>query len=131
MIFMPFTWQESENDANILRDNLENAVRQLTIEQRVITALHGGQEKSEETIRDPTGIAEDESIVNKSSKGGEEIQEEMEEEEKEKKLVEANEERSEERIDVADGTTNEDAPEVVEVNGSYNCETDAGGGGDD
>jgi len=124
MIFMPFTWQESENDANILRDNLENAVRQLTIEQRVITALHdqGDQEQeSEETMRDPAGIAEDESIVDKS-KRGEDVKEE---------LLEI-EEQSEDRIDVvennADDTINEDAPEVVEVNGSYDCETDAGGG---
>ncbi|XP_011685891.1 PREDICTED: uncharacterized protein LOC105448803 isoform X2 [Wasmannia auropunctata] len=124
MIFMPFTWQESENDANILRDNLENAVRQLTIEQRVITALHGGQdcqEASEETIRDPAGIAGDASIVDKSE-GGEEVEEEL--------LEICTEERSEERTDVAEnnanGTTNEDAPEVVEVNGS--CETDAGSG---
>lgn len=120
MIFMPFTWQESENDANILRDNLENAVRQLTIEQRVITALHD-QEKNEETIPDPTGIAEDESIVDKSARGQEEVG---------KELVE--EERSEERIDVAgnnvDDTTNEDTPEVVEVNGSCDCETDVRGG---
>lgn len=121
MIFMPFTWQESENDANILRDNLENAVRQLTIEQRVITALHG-QEQSGVTIRDPAGIAEDESIVDRSERG-----KEVEEE-----LLETIEEQSEERIDVAennaDDTTNEDAPEVVEVNGSCDCETDAGGG---
>jgi len=118
MIFTPFTWQESENDANILRDNLENAVRQLTIEQRVITALHG-QEKSEETIRDPAGIAEDESIVDKSE-GGKEVEGEL------------LEEQSGERINIAensaDGATNEDAPEVVEVNGSCDCETDAGGG---
>ncbi|XP_012531732.1 uncharacterized protein LOC105834065 [Monomorium pharaonis] len=120
MIFTPFTWQESENDANILRGNLDNAVRQLTIEQRVITALHGGQERSEETIvRNPAGIAEDESIVDKSEKG----------EEIEEKLVETIEERSVERIDVADSTTKEDAPEVVEVNGSCDYETDAGSGG--
>lgn len=117
MIFMPFTWQESENDATILRDNLENAVRQLTIEQRVITALHG-QEKNEETIRDPAGIAEDVSIVDKSA-GREEVEELLEE-------------RSEETIEIAGNnagdTTNEDAPEVVEVNGSCECETDVGGG---
>lgn len=112
---MPFTWQESENDANILRDNLENAVRQLTIEQRVITAFHD-QEKNEETIRDPAGIAEDESIVDKSE-GRQEVEQE--------ELVE---EQLEERTDIADAATNEDAPEVVEVNGSCDCETDAGGG---
>lgn len=111
---MPFTWQESENDeANILRDNLENAVRQLTIEQRVITALHG-QEKNEETIRDPAGIAEDVSIDRPEGR------------EREEELVQV---RSEEIAgNNADDTTNEDAPEVVEVNGTCDCETDAGGG---
>ncbi|XP_011056239.1 PREDICTED: uncharacterized protein LOC105147134 isoform X1 [Acromyrmex echinatior] len=121
MIFMPFMWQESENDANILRDNLENAVKQLTIEQRVITALHG-QEESEETIRDPAGITEDESIVDKSEKG----------EEVEEQLLEIIDEQSAERIYImknnADDTTNNDVPEVVEVNRSCDCETDAGGG---
>lgn len=118
---MPFTWQESENDANILRDNLENAVKQLTIEQRVITALHG-QEESEETILDPAGITEDETIVDTSERG----------EEVEEQLLEIIDEQSAERIYVmennADDATNDDAPEVVEVNGSCDCETDAGGG---
>ncbi|KAL0129535.1 hypothetical protein PUN28_001652 [Cardiocondyla obscurior] len=111
MTFMPFMWQESENDANILRDNLENAVRQLTMEHRVITALHG-QEKNKETMQDPAEIAKDESID--KSEEGEEVVE---------KLDETVEEQSEERID----TTNEDAPEVVDVNGSSDCETDVGG----
>lgn len=119
MIFMPFMWQEGENDSNILRDNLENAVRQLTIEQRVITALCD-QEESEETIRDLTGTAEDESIVDKSEG------EEEGEEEGEKELLETIEEQPEERINTAEdnGTVAEDAPEVVEINGSCDCDGD-------
>lgn len=62
MIFTPATWQEIESDADILRDNLENAVRQLTIEQRVITALRG-ENVSEETIEqraeDSVGIVDE------------------------------------------------------------------------
>lgn len=115
MIFMPFMWQESENDSNILRDNLENAVRQLTIEQRVITALRD-QEESEGTIRDLAETTEDESIVVKS----EEEEEGEEEDATEKELLETIEEQPEDRINTAEdnGTVAEDAPEIVEVNGS-------------
>ncbi|GAB1859904.1 N-acetyltransferase domain-containing protein [Camponotus japonicus] len=117
MTFTPFTWQENENDSNILRDNLENAVRQLTIEQRVITALRDQQE-SEETIRDFTGITEDESVIIKSE--GEEQGEE--EDANEKELLETIEEQPEDRINTAEdnSTVTEDAPEIVEVNGSCN-----------
>ncbi|XP_029165116.1 uncharacterized protein LOC114936182 [Nylanderia fulva] len=121
MIFMPFTWQESESDSNILRDNLENAVRQLTIEQRVITALRE-QEESEETIRELTGISEDESIVDKSEEGIEGEEEDT----NEKELLETIEEQAEERINTAEdnGTVAEDVSEVVEVNGSCDCNGD-------
>ncbi|XP_033220765.1 uncharacterized protein LOC117175219 [Belonocnema kinseyi] len=45
MTFIPDTWQEMEDEANsILRDNLENAVRQLNIEQRIINAFQDDQE---------------------------------------------------------------------------------------
>jgi len=119
MTFTPFTWQENENDSNILRDNLENAVRQLTIEQRVITALRDQQE-SEETIRDFRGITEDESVIVKSE--GEEQGEE--EDANEKELLETIEEQPEDRINTAEdnSTVTEDAPEIVEVNGS--CDGD-------
>lgn len=119
MTFTPFTWQESENDSNILRDNLENAVRQLTIEQRVITALRD-QKESEETIRDPTGTAEDEPVAVKSE--GEEHGEE--EGANEKELLETIEEQPEERINTAEdnNTVTEDAPGIVEVNGSCDGE---------
>lgn len=122
MTFMPFMWQESESDSNILRDNLENAVRQLTIEQRVITALRE-QEESEETIRDLTGISENESIVDKSEEG---VQVGEEEDTNEKELLETIEEQPEERINTAEdnGTVAEVASEVVEVNGSCDCAGD-------
>lgn len=45
MTFIPDTWQEMEDEANsILRDNLENAVRQLNIEQRIINAFQDDEE---------------------------------------------------------------------------------------
>jgi hypothetical protein len=54
MIFTPAAWQESESESDVReRDNLENTVRQLAIEQRVITALRSSREGNErETIRD-------------------------------------------------------------------------------
>lgn len=114
MTFTPFTWQENENDSNILRDNLENAVRRLTIEQRVITALRDQQE-SEETIRDFTGTTEDESII--KSEGEEQGEEEGA---NEKELLETIEEQPEDRINIAEdnSTVTADASEIVEVNGS-------------
>lgn len=44
MTFMPFTWQDEENKTTrILRENLENAVRQLTIEQQVVDAFRNDE----------------------------------------------------------------------------------------
>lgn len=41
---MPFTWQDEENKTTrILRENLENAVRQLTIEQQVVDAFRNDE----------------------------------------------------------------------------------------
>ncbi|EFN77879.1 hypothetical protein EAI_00560 [Harpegnathos saltator] len=103
MIFTPSTWQDSENDASILRDNLENAVRQLTIEQRVITTLRDREQESEETTirRDPTGAAADHrSIVGQADRP----EEEEEEEEEEEKLLETIEEHPEERIEPDNAT---------------------------
>lgn len=98
MIFTPATWQENDNDANVLRDNLENAVRQLTIEQRVITAL-SDQKESGETIQDPAGTEEEEK---------------KEEDANKEEILETIEEQSDERIDVADNTTADNAAEVEE-----------------
>lgn len=75
MIFTPLSWQETENEAsNILRENLENAVRQLTVEQRVIAALRGDEDNSvastevqeaegEETIREGGSDSNEEAEV--------------------------------------------------------------------
>lgn len=44
MTFVPDTWREIENGANsILKGNLENAVRQLSIEQRIIDAFQNDE----------------------------------------------------------------------------------------
>lgn len=119
MTFTPSTWQENENDANILRDNLENAVRQLSLEQRVITALRD-QKESEETIQDPTGIA---SIVEKEEEGERGVSEE--------ELLETIEEQSEERIDTTGDnadTVVEEVPETTQIDDSNNdCGTDVAG----
>ncbi|XP_032691080.1 uncharacterized protein LOC116853883 [Odontomachus brunneus] len=129
MIFTPSTWQDSENDASILRDNLENAVRQLTIERRVITAFHDREMKSEETIRDPTGAAkEDQSIV---AQQPDRAAKEEEEEEEEEELLETIEEHPEERIDVDNMTDDNtagggDAPPGVAD--CCDCGTDAAAG---
>ncbi|XP_012222372.1 uncharacterized protein [Linepithema humile] len=121
MTFTPSMWQESENDANILRDNLENAVRQLSLEQRVITALRD-QKESEETIQDPAGIA---SIVEKEGEEGEGGANEED-------LLETIEEQSEERIDTAgdnaDDPVAEEASETAQIDDSNNdCGTDVAG----
>lgn len=40
MTFMPSTWQDEETKmSQVLRENLENAVRQLTIEQKIVDAF--------------------------------------------------------------------------------------------
>ncbi|KAK2585987.1 hypothetical protein KPH14_010560 [Odynerus spinipes] len=104
MIFTPSTWQEAENEAsNILRENLENAVRQLNVEQRVIAALRGDEDSvastevqevdGEETIREGGSDEEAEAVV-----------EEAEEESfaRDEEVLEPIEEQPEERIDAAE-----------------------------
>lgn len=122
MIFTPSTWQDSENDANSLTDNLVDAVRQLNIEQRVITALRD----REETIRDPTGTTEDGSLVERREGGIGGTEEEVEAA-SEDELLETIEEQSEERIDAADNADDdaaaEDASEVVDC---CDCECETG-----
>ncbi|XP_017794056.1 PREDICTED: uncharacterized protein LOC108575694 [Habropoda laboriosa] len=47
MTFMPTLWQDEENETNrVLRENLENTVRQLTIEQKVVDAFRNEEEIS-------------------------------------------------------------------------------------
>lgn len=118
MIFTPSMWQDSEDDAIILRDNLENAVRQLNIERRVITALREREMKSEETIRD---VVDDQSIDGQPDKA----------QEGEDELLETIEEHPEERID-ADNATDDDTPggdaPSSEVADCCDCGTDAAAG---
>nr|XP_033329658.1 uncharacterized protein LOC117222191 [Megalopta genalis]XP_033329659.1 uncharacterized protein LOC117222191 [Megalopta genalis] len=47
MTFTPSSWQEGQTESsNVLRDNLENAVRQLTIEQKIANAFENDGEIS-------------------------------------------------------------------------------------
>ncbi|XP_029038230.1 uncharacterized protein LOC114873751 [Osmia bicornis bicornis] len=61
MTFMPTEWQDDETETNrIMRENLENAVRQLTIEQKVVDALRSEEEISinEEIIENKDEVVE-------------------------------------------------------------------------
>ncbi|XP_017752980.1 PREDICTED: uncharacterized protein LOC108545729 [Eufriesea mexicana] len=56
MTFMPLTWQDEENKMNrVLRENLENAVRQLTIEQKVVDAFSNEEAVENEDENPPAG----------------------------------------------------------------------------
>lgn len=58
---MPSSWQDEENETNrILRENLENAVRQLTIEQKIVDAFRNDEEVSsnDETVDKKQGVSE-------------------------------------------------------------------------
>ncbi|XP_034181518.1 uncharacterized protein LOC117604969 isoform X1 [Osmia lignaria lignaria] len=61
MTFMPTAWQDDETETNrIMRENLENAVRQLTIEQKVVDALRSEEDISinEEIIENKDEVVE-------------------------------------------------------------------------
>nr|XP_012141193.1 PREDICTED: uncharacterized protein LOC100880491 isoform X1 [Megachile rotundata] len=95
MTFMPSTWQEDETETNrIMRENLENAVRQLTIEQKVVDAL-----RSEEEI----------SINEETTDNKEEAIESLNDEENPEVVVEEPEDKTENQID--------ETVEVVEEGG--------------
>ncbi|XP_012141194.2 uncharacterized protein LOC100880491 isoform X2 [Megachile rotundata] len=95
MTFMPSTWQEDETETNrIMRENLENAVRQLTIEQKVVDAL-----RSEEEI----------SINEETTDNKEEAIESLNDEENPEMVVEEPEDKTENQID--------ETVEVVEEGG--------------
>lgn len=52
MTFIPDTWREVENGANsILKGNLENAVRQLSIEQRIIDTFQNDENGKDENSK--------------------------------------------------------------------------------
>jgi len=119
MIFTPATWQESESD--VLRDNLENTVRQLAIEQRVITALRSFEEGNEQTIRDPARIVKNEQSFIDESESEREDKKDVDDE----RILRAIE--NEDRIDTASNCTDKAAVEnASEVDDS--CGMDAAAG---
>ncbi|KAF7399081.1 hypothetical protein HZH68_007673 [Vespula germanica] len=134
MIFTPLSWQETENEAsNILRENLENAVRQLNVEQRVIAALRGDEDNSvastevqeaegEETIREGGSDSNEEAEVvveepeDESYARDEEILEPIEEQEERIDVTEEKEGENEKQKDVVVVEDTEGAPNVDDSN---------------
>ncbi|KAL2722284.1 glutamic acid-rich protein-like isoform X2 [Vespula squamosa] len=134
MIFTPLSWQETENEAsNILRENLENAVRQLNVEQRVIAALRGDEDSSvasievqeaegEETIREGGSDSNEEAEVvveepeDESYARDEEVLEPIEEQEERIEVTEEKEDENEKQKDVVVVEETEGAPNVDDSN---------------
>ncbi|XP_043671208.1 uncharacterized protein LOC122630606 isoform X2 [Vespula pensylvanica] len=134
MIFTPLSWQETENEAsNILRENLENAVRQLNVEQRVIAALRGDEDNSvastevqeaegEETIREGGSDSNEEAEVvveepeDESYARDEEILEPIEEQEERIEVTEEKEGENEKQKDVVVVEDTEGASNVDDSN---------------
>lgn len=115
MTFTPFTWQDTESEtSHILRDNIENAVRQLTIEQKVVDAFRNEEEASvnEEIVIEE--IVVEESIQDSKKNVGVVVEESDEQTEKCKNLQEEEvEEVSQERIEVAELPDEENADEAA------------------
>ncbi|XP_003691702.1 uncharacterized protein LOC100871763 isoform X1 [Apis florea] len=82
MTFMPFTWQDEENKTSrILRENLENAVRQLTIEQQVVDAFRNDEVEENEAGNSEFVVEEpEEGDENPAEEGRIEVMEETTEE---------------------------------------------------
>lgn len=125
MTFTPSTWQDPENESSgYFKDNLENAVRQLTIEQKVVNAFQHEEilEECEEG-----NVAEEENI--------EGIVEEPEEDRNEKSEEETEgEEESEERIEVTevlDKVVEETAEEAEEATNEVEPEANVDGTAND
>ncbi|XP_046819147.1 uncharacterized protein LOC124424315 isoform X1 [Vespa crabro] len=135
MIFTPLSWQETENEAsNILRENLENAVRQLNVEQRVIAALRGDEDNSiasteiqeaegEETIREGGSDSNEEAEVvveepeeESYATRDEEILEPIEEQEERIEVIEEKEDENKKQKDVVVTEETEEASNVDDSN---------------
>ncbi|XP_035719864.1 uncharacterized protein LOC118440643 isoform X1 [Vespa mandarinia] len=135
MIFTPLSWQETENEAsNILRENLENAVRQLTVEQRVIAALRGDEDNSiasteiqeaegEETIREGGSDSNEEAEVvveepeeESYATRDEEILEPIEEQEERIEVIEEKEDENKKQKDVVVTEETEESSNVNDSN---------------
>lgn len=88
---MPSTWQDEETKMNrVLRENLENAVRQLTIEQKVADAFRNEEMISinEETIEDKECLNETGNLlVEEPEEGSEEDEHPLGEETEERIIV--------------------------------------------
>lgn len=132
MIFTPSTWHDAENEANsILRDNLENAVRQLTVGQRVIYAFRNEEEngfieeenvEDEETIRDTSKEADDGTVIEVSD------EEKLNEDDtRDDEVLEPIEEQPEDRIEAVEENTGEMPEDAVEA--SDNIEEASAGDG--
>ncbi|XP_076644614.1 uncharacterized protein LOC143354424 [Halictus rubicundus] len=132
MTFMPSAWQEAETESSsILRDNLENAVRQLTIEQKVLNAFQGEDLISvhEELLEEGAeACAEEdaEAIVEEPEEGVDKPAEEAED------RVEVTEMPAEEVIVEEVAEDAEEATEAEETSGNVEeTANDDGGGQDD
>ncbi|KAG7190176.1 hypothetical protein KM043_006302 [Ampulex compressa] len=135
MIFTPATWQDAENEASsILRDNLENAVRQLTVGKRVLDAFRNEEENGEveETIVERV---ESSKLADKDVDKDKEEEEEEEEDEvrKEKQGEKEDEERPEGRINEVE-SSEKDTGMAQESAGEgqaavENCDGEGDGGG--
>nr|XP_031847991.1 uncharacterized protein LOC116433723 isoform X2 [Nomia melanderi] len=135
MTFTPSTWQDPENESSgYFKDNLENAVRQLTIEQKVVNAFqHDEVSIHEEIVEecDDGNLAEEENIEGIVEEPEEDRNEKPEEEDK-------GEEESEGRIEVTEvldkvvEETAEEAEEATnEVQSEVNVDGTANDGGGD
>ncbi|XP_076231681.1 uncharacterized protein LOC143177565 isoform X2 [Calliopsis andreniformis] len=125
MTFMPSTWEEMENDTcHILRDNMENAFRQLTIEQKVVDAFTNEEEFiiNEETVDEVAeNEVEDVGVV-------EEPNDEQTEENKDLQEEEA-EQEPEERIEVTELSVDDIAEEDEEADDAAEEVNDEGPSG--
>ncbi|XP_014600062.1 PREDICTED: uncharacterized protein LOC106784730 isoform X1 [Polistes canadensis] len=145
MIFTPSSWQETENEAsNILRENLENAVRQLNVEQRVIAALRGEENKSvasvevqevenEETIREGGSDSNEETEVvveeseDESYARDEEVLEPIEEQEERIEVVETKKgnNQNQDNIQLEDASNVDNSNERDEITISQTTEIES------
>lgn len=122
MTFMPTAWQDDETETNrIMRENLENAVRQLTIEQKVVDALRSEEEISinEETIEN-----KDETV--ESLNDEENIEMIVEEPEDKTEIIEEGE-----RIDITELSTEEGTEVAPEDEGGNDDGSNQDDGGTD
>ncbi|KZC07690.1 hypothetical protein WN55_08010 [Dufourea novaeangliae] len=131
MTFMPSTWHDAENESStVLRDNLENAVRQLTIEQKVLNAFQNEEtvvqeelvvedaEEVEEVVEEFDDASEQPDVADEESEGRIEMTEQQ-------SLEEIAEEPAEEAEEVAENE--ESSGNVAETPNDVGGDQDDGG----